>query len=341
MLVALMATSCSKQNDEITPSTPPLEGGSKVELSFSAPSESRAFGSGTTEVWEKKVNSATIIGCNKSGDIAVRKFLTFAQIGTITSSPITLVVPGTTVGDDVYFAVIVNTEIPSTIITKQALLAFMESEVSSYNGTFSEVTTKAKRAKGFVMTGATTKKLTAGKTAVDVVVKRTVSKIEIEAKTTPKFTAAYGSAVVKINSVEISKCATNSFLFGSSAYSLGAKTFVTAQLSKEVAGTPKSYQNMFYLYEQNSAAAGSKVFVKMSGLYDIDGNLSTLGDQATVDYIFELEGSGAGKILRNGAYKAVVNINGLPTDPNGNIIQVSISAANWETLVTQTVDMGI
>ena len=80
-LVALMA-SCSKQNEEITLSTPPQEGGSKVELVFSAAKEqSRAFGTGTTEAWEKKVNSATIIACNKEGNIAVRKHLTKEQIG--------------------------------------------------------------------------------------------------------------------------------------------------------------------------------------------------------------------------------------------------------------------
>ena len=53
-------------------------------------------------------------------------------------------------------------------------------------------------------------------------------------------------------------------------------------------------------------------------------------------YSIELTGKAAGQILRNGYYRVAANITGLV----GQDCQVSVTVADWETPVTQSVDLG-
>ena len=82
-------------------------------------------------------------------------------------------------GDNYSFYVIANGNIPADITTRNDLQAATEAEAASYNGTFDEVATKAKRAGGFTMTGSASKAIAvAGQTtAVQIELERLVSKI--------------------------------------------------------------------------------------------------------------------------------------------------------------------
>ena len=53
-------------------------------------------------------------------------------------------------------------------------------------------------------------------------------------------------------------------------------------------------------------------------------------------YSVELTGKAAGEILRNGYYRVAANITGLV----GQECAVSVTVADWETPVTQNVELG-
>ena len=69
----------------------------------------------------------------------------------------------------------------SSAKTRAALTALVENSAATYNGTFAEVSTKAKRSGGFVMSGSTTKTVGSvnSTTNVGITLKRTVAKIAL------------------------------------------------------------------------------------------------------------------------------------------------------------------
>ena len=97
-----------------------------------------------------------------------------------------------------------------------------------------------------------------------------------------------------------------------------------------------TYQNLFYIYENGALGIGSRVLLEMNATYDLDGNYSTTGDQAAMTYSVELDGKTGGQIERNGYYKVNAVLNGLV----GNNVSVTVSVADWETPVTQSVNLG-
>ena len=83
-------------------------------------------------------------------------------------------------------------------------------------------------------------------------------------------------------------------------------------------------------------AAGSRVLLEINATYDSDGSTSTTDDRSEVTYSVELTGKAAGEILRNGYYRVAANITGLV----GQDCAVSVTVADWETPVTQNVELG-
>ena len=69
---------------------------------------------------------------------------------------------------------------------------------------------------------------------------------------------------------------------------------------------------------------------------DLDGNGSTTDDRSEVTYSVELTGKAAGEILRNGYYRIAANNTGLV----GQDCAVTVTVADWETPVTQSVELG-
>ena len=153
---------------------------------------------------------------------------------------------------------------PDAVTPKTALLAELESDIASYNGTYANVTTKAMRSGGFVMTGSATAKIVSGTTAVAVTVKRVVAKVEIQTTMTDTFRSKYGNGCVEIKKITLSKGAEKSYLIDqtTSKYATVSSSFTSAQdayCDKTGASKPNAYKynNLFYLNEKAAAAHGS------------------------------------------------------------------------------------
>ena len=341
-MLALFA--CTKDKAEPTPFNGGKEG--EIELTLknkNTADETRAFGSGTTEAWEKSISSAVLIVYNPSGTQILRRVLTAAEINGSTTTPIKFVLPGVSADAMCDFYVIINRAVADNIITKTGLLAELESDIVSYNSTYANVTTKALRTGGFVMTGTATAKIAAGTTAVTMTIKRVVAKVEIQTTMTDAFRSKYGNGCVEIKKITLSKGAEKSYLIDqtTSKYATVSSSFTSAQdayCDKTGASSTNTYKynNLFYINEKAAAVAGSRVKVFLDAIYDADGNLSTTADQVPVSYETELSGTTGGKIVRNGSYKLNVKLDGL----TGQDMTLAITIANWDALSTQNVNVG-
>ncbi|GAB0467223.1 DUF4906 domain-containing protein [Alistipes onderdonkii] len=343
-VMPMLLAACTK--DEVNPT--PTNGGKEGEIELILKNESvadgtRAFGSGTTESWEKSISSAVLIVYNTSGTQILRRVLTAAEVNGSTTTPIKFVLPGVSADASCDFYVVINRNIADNITTKIGLLAELESDIASYNSTYANVTTKAMRTGGFVMTGSASVKIAAGTTAVTMTVKRVVAKVEIQTSMTDSFRTKYGNGCVEVKKVTLSRGAEKSFLIDQtpSKYATVSSTFTSAQDAFcDKTGASKTnaykYNNLFYINEKAAAATGSRIKVVLDAIYDADGNLSTTADQVPLSYETELTGTTDGKMLRNGSYKLNVNLDGL----TGKDMTLSIAIANWEALSTQNVNVG-
>lgn len=343
-VMPMLLAACTK--DEVNPT--PTNGGKEGEIELILKNESvadgtRAFGSGTTESWEKSISSAVLIVYNTSGTQILRRVLTAAEVNGSTTTPIKFVLPGVSADASCDFYVVINRNIADNITTETALLAELESDIASYNGTYANVTTKAMRSGGFVMTGTATAKIVSGTTAVAVTVKRVVAKVEVQCTMTDSFRAKYGNGCVEVKKLTLSRGAEKSYLIDqtTSKYATVSSSFTSAQDAFcDKTGASKTnaykYNNLFYLNEKAAAAAGSRVKVLIDAIYDADGNLSTTADQMPVTYETELTGAADGKIARNGSYKVNAKLDGL----TGQDVTLAVTVANWDALATQDVNLG-
>ena len=342
-VMPMLLAACTK--DEVNPT--PTNGGKEGEIELILKNESvadgtRAFGSGTTESWEKSISSAVLIVYNTSGTQILRRVLTAAEVNGSTTTPIKFV-PGVSADASCDFYVVINRNIADNITTKAKLLEELESDIASYNGTYANVTTKAMRSGGFAMTGTVTAKIVSGTTAVTVTVKRVVAKVEIQTSMTDSFRTKYGNGCVEVKKITLSRGAEKSYLIDQTAskYATVSSSFTSAQDAYcDKTGASKTnaykYNNLFYINEKAAAATGSRIKVVLDAIYDADGNLSTTADQVPLSYETELTGTTDGKMLRNGSYKLNVNLDGL----TGKDMTLSIAIANWEALSTQNVNVG-
>ena len=342
MTAAIVA--CDKENLDPAPDNGGNE--SIVELTLkneSAADRTRAFGAGTTETWEKSISSAVLIVYNASGTQILRRVLTSAEVTGSTTTPIKFVLPGVSADASCDFYVVINRNIADNITTKTGLLAELESDIASYNSTYANVTTKAMRTGGFVMTGSASVKIAAGTTAVTMTVKRVVAKVEIQTSMTDSFRTKYGNGCVEVKKVTLSRGAEKSFLIDqtTSKYATVSSSFTSAQDAYcDKTGASKTnaykYNNLFYINEKAAAATGSRIKVVLNAVYDADGNLSTTTDQLAVTYETELTGATGGKIARNGSYKVNAKLDGL----TGQDVTLAVTVANWDALSTQDVNLG-
>ncbi|MEG1612326.1 MAG: fimbrial protein [Alistipes sp.] len=321
--------SCSKENNEVfEPAT-----GSVINISFTddAPQTRAFFGTtASAETWEKTLNSVTVFVFNPAGGLIVQRAFSTAEL---TAKKASFPLPNVTAGSSCDFYAVANLS-TSGITNKSALLALLETTASQYNGTFAEVSTGAKRASGFVMSGYSTQAIaTAGSTTnVALTLKRTVAKVAIEASLSSSFNATYPGSV-RINSVSIKKAASQSPVIKPTIANSGSMNFSHTQISNVASG---KYQNLFYLFENGNLSAGSRVTATIRATYDVDGNFSTTTDQTDMEYDAELTGDAAGAIMRNGYYRIAVTINGL----SGNSATMTLAVADWESPITQNVSIG-
>lgn len=276
------------------------------------------------------MSSISVFCFASDGNLIVRRNFTDAEVSAKTA---TFAIPNTAAGTNVEFYAVANTSIGNDITTKAALLALTETAAVNYNGTFAEVSTRAKRSGGFLMSGSATKTIAAvgSTTDVSIVLKRSVAKIAVQTALSSAFASKY-SGKVRINSAQLSRAASRTPYF-SGVPQTGTMTFTHTQ---SAGSSGDKYNNLFYAFENGSLAAGSRVLLTLEGTYDRDGDFSTTADQAPVSYRIELTGGGAGQLLRNGYYRVQVTLDGL----TGSDATVRISVAEWETPLTQTVSLG-
>lgn len=331
-IVAALLASCDKDPETLNPTTPGAVDGAQVTLTLAgADEQTRAFFDTTAkaEAWESSLSSLSVFAFDKAGMLILRRDFTSAEL---TAKSATFALPKSTAGTECSFYAVANYD-ASAAKTKSALTSMLEKSAGDYNGTFAEVSTKAKRSGGFVMSGSATKTVGAVNTTTDVAItiKRTVAKVALQTTIDPTFAQKYGGTLT-INSVKLSKAASQSLLIAGTP-TPGAMTYTHTQTPASASG---KMNNLFYIFENAALTAGNRVLLEINATYDLDGNASTTDDRSEVVYSVELTGKSAGDILRNGYYRVTANISGLV----GQDCEVSITVADWETPVTQNVDLG-
>ena len=332
-LAAALFASCNKETEMMNPTPEARPDGASVTITLSSGDDvqTRAFfdATATAEAWEKSLSSLSVFTFNTSGDLILRRDFTVSELA---SKSATFSLPKSAAGTECSFYAVANYD-ASSAKTRSALTALVEQSARAYNGTFADVSPKALRSGGFVMSGSTTKTVGAVNTStqVGISLKRTVAKVALQTTVAPEFSEKYPGSIT-INSVKLSRAASQSLIVAGTP-STGAMTYTHTQTP----GTASSkYNSLFYVYETGTLDAGSRVLLEINATYDSDGSSSTSDDRSDVTYSVELTGKAAGQILRNGYYRVAANITGLV----GQDCQVSVTVADWETPVTQSVDLG-
>ena len=331
-IVAALFASCDKEPEMLNPTTPGAVDGAQVTLTLSgADEQTRAFFDTTAkaEAWESSLSSLSVFAFDKAGTLILRRDFTSSEL---TAKSATFALPKSTAGTECSFYAVANYD-ASAAKTKAALTSMLEKSAGDYNGTFAEVSSKAKRSGGFVMSGSATKTVGAVNTTTDIAItiKRTVAKVALQTTIDPTFSEKYGGTLT-INSVKLSKAASQSLVIAGTP-TPGAMTYTHTQTPASASG---KMNNLFYIFENAALTAGNRVLLEINATYDLDGSDATTDDRSEVVYSVELTGKSAGDILRNGYYRVTANISGLV----GQDCEVSITVADWETPLTQNVDLG-
>ena len=331
--VAALFASCDKNDTPMNPAQPGMPDGAAVTITLTdAPGdETRAFFDTTAaaETWEKSLSSLSVFAFDNSGKLIVRRDFTSSELSAKSA---TFALPKSAAGTECSFYAVANFD-ASAAATRSALTSMLEKSPADYNGTFAEVSTRANRSGGFVMSGSTSKTVGAVNTTtqVGITLKRTVAKVALQTTIDPAFAEKYPGSI-SINSVKLSRAASQSLLFAGTP-SPGAMSYTHTQTPGAASG---KYNSLFYVYETGKLDAGERVLLEINATYDSDGSSSTTDDRSEVTYSTEVTGKAAGEILRNGYYRIAANITGLV----GQECSVSITVADWETPVTQSVDLG-
>ena len=331
--IAALFASCDKNDETINSVIPEAADGARIAITLTGASdtETRAFFDTTAkaEAWESSLSSLSVFAFDKGGTLIVRRDFSSAELA---SKSATFALPKSTAGTECSFYAVANYD-ASSAKTKAALTALVENSAADYNGTFAEVSTAAKRSGGFVMSGSVTKTVGAVNTttSVGITLKRTVAKVAVQTTVDPSFANKY-SGTLAINSVKLSKAASQSLVVAGTP-TPGTMTFSHMQTP---AAASENYNALFYCFENGALAVGNRVLLEINATYDSDGSASTPDDRSEVTYSIELTGKATGEILRNGYYRLAANITGLV----GQDCAVTVTVADWETPVTQNVELG-
>ena len=278
-----LLVSCNKEGNEIYETSK----GAVATVSFTdeEPATRAFFGStAAAETWEKTLNTVTIFVIDPSGDLLVKRSFSAAELS---AKKAIFALPDAVPGTVCEFYAVANLDV-ADVGDKTTLMALLERDAASYNGTFAEVSAKAKRTGGFVMSGSASKAVAAAGSSTDVAItlKRTVAKVAIQVTPSPQFGSLYQGAV-RINSITLSNGATQTPVFPTKT-DPRAFNFSTTQASDAASG---KYRNLFYLYESPARNVGSRVKATIDATYDMDGDFSTVAGQSSMTYEVELDGA--------------------------------------------------
>lgn len=339
LLITLFATfilwSCL--NEDKSAPVPEGKEGTPVSLSFvnTDSPDTRAFGNNTATTAEKKVVSAKIF-IFKAGVKIFEKLLTSTEINNVGSNPITFTVPGMTASTAYTYYMIIN-DGDVMAVSQSALSSLTMSDIASYNGVWSAVNDAAatpNRSGGFVMQGTTNSTTTADITQtqnVSVTVKRITAKMDITSTVDNTIfgTGNKYTGTISVDSTIISRTQASTPLIPGTPTTTAGTLTLAKQVSNP-ATVNSIYQNRFYLFENGAIILGSRVLLTLYATYTNDG-VST-----PVIYTTELSTDATGAIVRNGSYAVNLSIKGL----TGASLSVSITLSDWETIITQTSNLG-
>ena len=334
-MVAVFA-SCSKNTDQFT--NVPEEGyGPQVQIMLAPDPETRAFfdPSALAEEWEKDITALSIYVFDNAGGIVIKRTLT---TGEITNKSARFSLPNSTAGTSCSFYVVANADY-GNIANVTSMRQLRETiTLDEYNGTFNQTASTRKRQAGFVMTGYNTATIaaTGSATTVHITLKRTVAKIAVRSKMSDDFRTNFNNGRVEIVSATIVEAnpVSYSFYIPSESNYTAAFNYTHEQTS---VGSEGYSRNVFYTYEVPlGKQALGKTHIILKGYFDADGNPSTSIDRSDVEYKIVLNGVAGGEIKRNGYYRIDAVIKGL----SGDAVTVNFTVAEWETPITQTVELG-
>lgn len=331
-VAALTLLACDKQYDAPNPVRPTPDDGPLVTMSFIDEPASRSFfaPAATAEEWEKSLSGLVVYVFNAQGDLVTTRTFNTSELAARSA---TFALPHAAAGTTCDFYAVAN--LPLTgIDNKAALLATLETSASVYNGTFQQVTTQGMRAGGFVMTAFQSKAVnTEGSaTSVALTLRRTVAKVAVHISVSSDFADKY-SGTLTVTGTRLLKAASSSPIIAPATVAPGAMSYTHTQAPGQVSD---GYGNLFYLFENGPLAEDNRVSIEITATYDADGNPSTTADCSQIVYTVPLAGKAGGEILRNGYYRVSATLAGLV----GQECRITLTVAEWEAPVTQTVDLG-
>ncbi len=329
VLTASILTSCNKDANFVTPAAPNLgEDVSTISLTLTDEDSATRAASATAKTWEKSLSSLTVFAFDDEDELLLSREFLSTELSALKA---TFALPKSSAGTTCTFYAVANYD-ASSVGNLTQLLALIDSSTAAYNGTYSEVTTKAMRTGGFVMSGYLSKAVGAVNTTTEIgiTLKRSIAKVEVATVIGSTFASKYPGATLTINSAKISKAASQGRVIAASTPSTGSMVYTHTQTPSSALG------NLFYIFENGTLAVGSRVLLELNATFDRDGNTATTYDRFEVVYPIELSGQSAGNILRNGYYYIAATINGIV----GQDCDVTITVADWESPVTQSVSLG-
>lgn len=335
--ILFMLCSCVRDEDAISTPGDNCSDGSKITLSFANTDfvATKAFGTSTATAAEKKVNTAKLF-IFRSGNKVFEKYLTSTETNNIgTATPLTFTVPGMLANTAYSYYMIINKgNLSATSLSD--LQSVTENDIASYNGTWatvSDAASTANRSGGFVIEGDTTQ--TTGTDlgvtqSIAINAKRITAKMDI---TTNIDQTIFGTGnkytgTLSIDSAIISKTQQTTPLIKATPTTTTGAFTLARQIPYAVTAN-SVYQNRFYLFENGAITANNRVLLTLYATYTNGSAISP------IVYSTEIAGSG-GSIIRNGAYFVTVNIIGL----TGTSLSVTITLKDWESIVTQTANLG-
>jgi hypothetical protein len=206
-----------------------------------------------------------------------------------------------------------------------------------YNGTYIQTVLGRKRPEGFVMTGSTTARVAdvGSSSTVGVTLKRVVAKIAVKTTMSSDFRNNHYQGVIFFTDVTLRQGNSKSYSYPNVAGAYdGPYTYAHTQALSTIDNVPVS---LFYAFETKGGLAQTQsTTLVIKGVFDLDGSIHTTADQSEVEYEVQLTGAGGGEIKRNGVYLVDAVISGL----SGDAVMVNLTVSDWETPVTQTVELG-
>ncbi len=332
-LVAVTLTSCNKEEVNDCSATP--QEGANIEIRLASDAATRAFfdESVAPESWESSLHNMSMYVFDSSGDLIIRRELSESEL---TEKKVTFSLPNSTAGQVCNFYALANMS-AENVTTVSAIENLIEStSLNEYNGVFSDVTSSAIRNNGFVMTGKTSATISdnGSTTSVSLTLKRLVAKVAVLTTLSDNFINFYNGGTVVITEAILSNVSSSSNLIHKeNSYASRSSLYSHTQTP----GSANGFANLFYVYENDALPQDENLLLTLRGYFDRDGDTATTGDQSEVEYTVSLDGSGAGKIIRNGYYRLELKISGL----SGSDVVMFITVADWETPVTQSVEIGL